>query len=74
MKRHFRVYGQLDRAGRAQAGTVTIDEAGIFHVRPLRRRRTFSLPLSTVADIVCRRIIFTEHAAKRAAKKKARRR
>lgn len=71
----YRVMGRLDGAGGARVGTVTIDRhTGIFEVRPLRRRRTFSMPLSTVADMVCRAIIFSEMHERRAAKKARRRR
>lgn len=58
---HFRVCGRLDMASRPQYGTVTIErEAGLFHVRPLRRRRVYTLPLSAVAEIVVRSIVAAE--------------
>jgi hypothetical protein len=72
MKRHFRVIGALDGTGALKVGKVTIYD-GFFEVRPLRRRRVYALPLSTVADFVCKRIILAEHAEKRAAKKARRR-
>ena len=72
--RHFRVLGVLDNAGGVQSGRVTITPDGFFQVRPLRRRRVYALPLSTVADIVCKRIMISEVAAERAEKKKRRRR
>jgi hypothetical protein len=69
MKSRFAVFGTLDHY--AQYGTVTIDRnSGTFAVRPKRRRREYVLPLSTVAEIVCARIIKAEVAAARAAKKK----
>lgn len=72
---HFRVVGKLDSAGALIEGTVTVDRrAGLFEVRPLRRRRTYALPLSTVADMVVGRIVRAEVFAKRlerAARKKA---
>jgi hypothetical protein len=70
----FRVCGRLDMASRASFGTVTIDRgADLFSVRPLRRRRVYTLPLSTVAELVCRTIIAAEAREKRAAKKARRR-
>jgi hypothetical protein len=47
--------------------------SGLVEVRPLRRRRVFELSLSAVADMVCRRTIIAEVAAKRAEKRKRRR-
>lgn len=71
----YRVIGSLDIGGGAQVGTVTIDrEAGLFSVRPLRRRREYVLPLSVVATMVCERIVRAELREKRAAKKSRRRR
>lgn len=68
---HFRVVGRLDSAGPLVAGKVTIDRrAGLFAVRPMRRRRTYELPLSTVAEMVVARIIRAEVFAKRLAMKK----
>lgn len=72
---HFRVVGRLDMASRVIEGTVTI-ENGIFRVRPLRRRKFYDLPLSTVADMVCQRMIKAETFRARlekAAKRRARR-
>lgn len=74
MASRFRVLGQLDGAGGFRPGTVRIDRAaGVFEVRPLRRRRVYALPLGDVATMVCRRIIVAEVAAKRAARRKRRR-
>ena len=73
----FRVMGVLDGSGGARSGTVTIDrDSGLVHVRPLRRRRVYTMPLSMVADMICMRIITNEVYEKRAAKtkKKGRRR
>lgn len=65
-----RVYGQLDGAGGPVAGTVEIDrEAGLFTVRPLRRRKTYTLPLATVATMVCQAIVRREVMERRAASK-----
>lgn len=69
---HFKVFAVLDGA-RAGEGTVTIDRAtNVFTVRPARRRRTFVLPLATVASIVVAKSIKAELAAQRASKKKGR--
>ena len=66
----FPVTGSLDGTGRRQRGTVTIDrETGTFTVRPLRRKKTYELPLSVVADLVCKTIIISELRERRAAKK-----
>jgi hypothetical protein len=63
----FRVYGRLDGASQA---TVEIDRASeILTVRPFRRRKVYTLPLSTVAEMVIWRIARAEAAEKRAAKK-----
>jgi len=73
----FKVMGALDGAGGARAGTVVIDrDSGLVHVRPLRRRRVYTMPLSMVADMICKRIILNEAYEKRAAraKKKGKRR
>lgn len=69
----FKVFGALD-LGRPSEGTVTIHrESGVFAVRPARRRREYILPLSTVASMVCAKVIKAELAAVRAAKKRGRR-
>lgn len=66
MAHRMRVIGVFDTA-RPQAATVTVDRAaGLFSVRPLRRRRAYTLPLSTVAEIVVARIVKAEVAAPRA--------
>lgn len=70
-----KVVGQLDGAGGPIAGTVEIDrEAGLFTVRPLRRRKTYVLPLGAVATMVCQAIVRREVAEKRAAKSKGKKR
>jgi hypothetical protein len=64
-------------ASRPTSGTVVIERAtadsDLFHVRPLRRRRVYTLPLSDVAAMVVRAIVMAETRTKRA-EKKARRR
>jgi hypothetical protein len=73
MNCRFAVIGRLDNAARPQAGTVIVSRtSGTFTVRPYRRRRTYTLPLSTVAEIVCQRILRAELAERKATKKKAR--
>jgi hypothetical protein len=70
---HFDIYARLDGA-RGQRGTVTVERAvDLFVVRPLRRRRTYALPLSVVAQMVVERVVKRELAEKKAAKKAARR-
>lgn len=60
-KSRFRVMGRLDRAAGVKEGTVVIDRgAWLFTVRPLRSRRVYELPLSTVADMVVLRVLKTE--------------
>ena len=72
-KSHFKVRDSLDGAGGAREGTVTIDrDAGLFHVRPLRRHRVYTLPLAMVATMVCRMIVAAEVREKKRAKKLAR--
>ena len=67
MKARFRVVGRLDAASKIQEGTVVVSRTnGTFAVRPLRRRREYVLPLSTVAEIVCQRIIKAEVAERKA--------
>ena len=67
----FRVRGVLDGAGGARSGTVVIDRAaGLMHVRPLRSRRVYTMPLSMVADMICKRILMNEVHDKRAARAK----
>jgi hypothetical protein len=64
----FNITAVLD-TGRPARGTVLIDRnAGLFHVRPYKRRRVYTLPLSDVASIIVSRIIKAEVAEKRRAK------
>lgn len=67
----FKVFGQLDGAGGAKQGTVIVDRvSGLLHVRPFRRKRVYTMPLSMVADMVCKRILMNEVMEKRATKRK----
>jgi len=66
----FRVTGRFDMASQIQEATVVIERASaLIAVRPLRRKRVYSLPLATVAEWVVRRILQAEVAAKKAEKK-----
>lgn len=66
-KSRFRTYSSLDKAPGA---TVTIDRGALtFSVRPLRRKREFTLPLHVVAEMVWWRIVKAELVEKKAAKK-----
>lgn len=74
MRHRFHVIGTFDRAGGVTHGSVVVDRAtGIFEARARRRRRVYAMPLSTVADMVCRTIILAELREKRAAKRARRR-
>lgn len=60
MASHFRTFAQTDGA-RVVPVTVTIDRRlGLVHVRPFRRRRTYTLPLSAVASLVVLRVVQSE--------------
>lgn len=68
-----RVFGKFDMASRIQEATVTLDRAaGLFSVRPLRRRRAYELPISFVAEWVARHVIIRELADRKRAKAEAR--
>ncbi len=52
------VTGRLDNAGAEQRGTVVIErDTGLITVRPLGKRRTYTLPLGDVATMICERVI-----------------
>jgi hypothetical protein len=56
MRAHYRVVGRLGRAP-VTPGTVTITrDSGLFTVRARRARKTWTLPLSTVAELVVARV------------------
>jgi hypothetical protein len=57
---HFRVAGRFDRASRVQAGTLTIEAGALVVVRRHRGRRTYELPLDTVAQMVVERVVKAE--------------
>lgn len=74
MKSHFKVTGRFDIGGGLQTASVEIDRAsGIVSVRPLRRRRTYSLPLAAVATWICQAIIRAEVRERRLATRGRRR-
>jgi len=65
---NFRVHGGFD--GEREA-TVTIDrKLGLFLVRPRRRRRVYSVPLSWLAAFVLEKVVKAEVAAKRKARRR----
>lgn len=50
--------------------TVTVNRGALtVSVRPLRRHRTYELPLAEVAQIICERIMKAEAVQKRLAKR-----
>lgn len=68
----FKTIGQFDQSY-VQSGTVEIDrDANLISVRPKGRRRTYTLPLSTVAEIICWRVIRAELLEKKREKAKNR--
>jgi len=70
----FRVVGRLDMASRTSAGTVRVYRGvDLFEVRPLRRKRTYCLPLSEVARMVVLAVTRAELREARNAKRGGRR-
>ena len=60
----------------ARAGPVTVlieRRIGLVHVRPLRRRRLYTLPLAAVAEMIVARVTRAELLEKRLARALARR-
>ena len=56
----FKTIGQFDQSY-IQNATIEIDRnADLISVRPKGRRRTYTLPLSAVAEIICWRVIRAE--------------
>lgn len=73
MKARFPISGVFDRS-RPTRGTLTIDRAlGLLEVRPLRRRRSYILPLNTVAEIVVAKVIKAELGERATAEDRKRR-
>jgi len=64
-KARARVVGRFDRAFPTEA-TVEIDRAaGLITVRPLRKRRSYTLPLASAAEFVVHKVIVAEVAEKK---------
>jgi hypothetical protein len=62
-KVHVRVVGRIDAA---PAATITIDCAnGLVSVRPLRRRREYTVPLMSVAQHIMGVVVRSELAEKK---------
>lgn len=56
----FKTSGKFDKSC-IQEGTVEIDrDKGLISVRPKGRRRTYTLPLSAVAELICWKVINAE--------------
>lgn len=75
---HFRVVARAD-GPRMGPVTVTISQVGeqpdaLISVRPLRRKRTFDMPLAHVAQLVVERVIRAEVALKKAERRASRKR
>lgn len=61
----FKTIGQFDQSY-MQHGTVEVDrDHNLISVRPKGRRRTYTLPLSAVAEIICWKVIRAELAEKK---------
>lgn len=68
----FKTIGQFDQSY-VQSATIEIDrDVNLISVRPKGRRRTYSLPLSTIAEIICWRVIRAELLEKKREKAKKR--
>ena len=66
----FKTIGQFDQSY-VQNATIEIDrDVNLISVRPKGRRRTYTLPLSTVAEIICWRVIKAELLEKKREKAK----
>ncbi len=73
MKAKARVFGRFTYASKSEEATVIIDrDLRLFSVRPLRRRRVYTLPLADVAEMTVRHIICAEVAEKRKLKRRKR--
>lgn len=65
----FPTTAKFDRAAGTFRGTVYVDRAaGLVGARRLRCRRVYELPLSTIADFVCRTVLMSELRERRAEK------
>ncbi len=71
---HFKVNGRFDGKSEATV-TITVGTSAydtLITVRPLHRHTTYTIPLSTVAEIVHDRCILAEAARKREERKVSR--
>lgn len=65
----FRARGRFVRASKETEAEVVIDrKVGLFTVRPLRSKRLYTLPLSTVAEIVVSKCVKADLATKKKGK------
>lgn len=55
---HFKTEGHFN--GRGKARIIIDREHGVLHVRPYRERRLYSLPLSTVAELIVVKVVKRE--------------
>jgi hypothetical protein len=70
-KVHVRVEGRIDAA---PAATITIDcQAGLVSVRPLRRRREYTVRLADLAQHIVGSVVRSELADKKRKQHKVRR-
>lgn len=70
MTARFKTLAKADRV-KSEPCTVLIDRGrGVVSVRPLRRRRMFTLPLATVAEMIVARVVKAEALAARTEKSK----
>jgi hypothetical protein len=71
----FTVQAQLDGAGGAKKGTVSIDRTtGLVTVRPSRSRSTYTAKLADIADLIVKKALMAGAAEMFSPKKAARRR
>lgn len=57
----------------SNGGTVTITPDGLVQVRPLHQRRTFDMPLSSLAELIVQRVIMAEFREANPVREKKRR-
>jgi hypothetical protein len=69
-KSHFRVAAELDCRGKFVETTVTVHRgANVVEVRPLRRRKSYSMMMAEVATMIYRTQVAREVAATKTEKK-----
>lgn len=69
----FRIVGRIDRGTPQEAWVEINREASVMTVRPLRCRKSYTLPLATAAEMVAGRVIRWEVAQAKQAKAEKRR-